>query len=228
MNTGAKNIYRQKKNSWTPLLKFGGARTRTTADGWHSFPYNSPSLRTLGVRWKDASGNVLDNSVAYRNDGTYQTHATQLNYTCEINYDPSKVVAIWYRYAYVNEILYPLNSMPDLRILSFRGSAINFGALDLSNCPKFSHLEISNADGLANTIASVTFHPNANLKFSYLAGAYPQAVKDAVLTQAYNHRNTPDIAGMIEQRKLISISGYSASLQYMVDELIATYGWSVS
>lgn len=224
MNTAAQNIYRFEKHEWTPLLSFGSGRTRTVSDGWHSYPYSCPFIRTMGVRYKDATGTVVNNQVAYRRDSTYVTYNTQAGYVCEIKHPPSAVIAIWYRYANVDQILVPMSQMPNLRILSFREHMINFGNLDLSAQSKFSHFEISKG----GSITSVTFHPDAPLKFAYLDSGYPVQVKDAVLTQAYNHRNTALDFAATNTKQLIGMTGYSASLQYMVDDLVNNYGWSIS
>lgn len=219
VNILKKEIYPQ----WIPLLSFGAGRTRTNADGLHYYPYSCPYIRTLGIRWKDNLGNVVKHDVGYRRNNTYNKYNTQGGYTFDIKFDPKKLTAIWYRYSNVDAILVDTAIMEDLRLLSFREHMINFGDLNLSNSPKFSHLEISSG----GSINSVTFHADAPLKMCYLDGGYPVAVKDACLTQAYNHRNTDLDFVSSFKKSLGGISGHSAELQYMADELTAL-GWSLS
>ncbi len=221
--TGDNILKKEIYPNWIPLLSFGAGRTRTTSDGLHYYPYNCPYVRTLGIRWKNDLGEVVKNDVGYRRNNTYNKYNTQGGYTFEIKFDPTKLTAIWYRYSNVDAILVDTSIMEKLRLLSFREHMINFGDLDLSSSSKFSHLEISSG----GSITSVTFHPDAPLKMCYLDSGYPQAVKDACLTQAYNNRNTAlDFASTLTNN-LINISGYSAGLQYMADELI-NLGWSIS
>lgn len=229
MTNQEENIYRLEKYKWVDFLSFAGTRTRGTATGWHYEPYAISGLRTLGVRWLDASRDVGGNDIAYRgtvNGSVYADYNTFAGYVCQIKFDPSKLVAIWYRYARIDAILVPFTEMPMLKVLSMRGNSVSLGNCDLSNCPNFSHFEISSADGEYNSISSVTFHPDAPLKFAYLDSSFPQQVKDACLTQAYNHRNVSVQTNYGD--RLIGISGYSASLQYMVDELVNNYGWAIS
>lgn len=224
MNISGVNILRKEiYPEWIPLLSFGAGRTRTNADGLHYYPYNCPYIRTLGIRWKDNLGNVVKYDVGYRRNNTYNKYDTQAGYTFDIKFDPKKLTAIWYRYSNVNAILVDTSIMAELRLLSFREHMINFGNLDLSGSSKFSHLEISNG----GSISTVTFHPDAPVKMCYLDGGYPLAVKDACLTQAYNHRNNPLDFDPGYSNRLIGILGFSADLQYMADELI-NMGWSIS
>lgn len=260
MNTTEQNIYRLKKHDWTPLLKFGGGQSRAgQSAGWHNNnPYDNPNTRTLGVRYLDPSQVIQQYDVAFR--GNYTNYSpTDNNWTMDVKYDVSRLSSIWYRYRYVNQIIPPLTSMPELAIISLRDHMVPFGDMDLSNCSKFTHLELSShfsiegdiingqrAGGSAN---SITFHPNANLKFVYISGCdIPQSFVDACLIQCYNQRNNIATYGYTIPSSSIPSTrideGYdpawnrynnsflsqrvswSASLQYMVDELINDYGWT--
>lgn len=130
----------------------------------------------------------------------------------------------------VDGILQPFSDMPELRVLSLREHNTNFGHLDLSGNPKFSHLDTSThwskESWSGGRIDSITFHPDAPLKLVYLSGCkIPTAVVDTCLTQCYIHRNTPAPDGIEQTNSFLSQRvGWSSSLQYMVDELKAM-GW---
>jgi hypothetical protein len=232
MNTVAKNIYRQEKHNWTPLLSFGGGISRSNRynyDGWHD-GFNVPRMRTMGMRFLDPNGVVQGHKVAKRN--AYDSFETNNNWTMHLKYDISKLTGIYYRYRSVNGFLQPFSAMPELRVISIREHKTDFGHLDLSGNPKFSHLDVSThystESYLGGSINQITFHPDAPLKYVYLSGCkVTREVVDKCLIQCYNHRDTPAPDGIQQNNSFLSQRvSWSASLQYMVDELKNNYGWS--
>ena len=233
MNIPGANTYRKELyKDWAPLLSFGSGISsddRYGHDGWLGFPYNAPKARTMGLRYKDPTGNVVAHKVAFRS--SYDTYDSQAGYTMAVKYDPAKLTTIWYRYRMVDGILLPFTELPELRVLSLREHVTHFGHLDLSPCAKFSHLDISThwskESFSGGSCDQITFHPDAPLKFVYLSGCViPTSVVDACLTQCYNHRDTPAPEGIQDSRSFQSQRvSWSAGLQYMVDELKNNYGW---
>lgn len=176
------SIFKIQKYQWTPLLRFGGARTRIDAsEGFHSYPLSSPRLRTMGARIKDSNGVIKDSKVAHVD--TYTTFDNQAGDVVEIKYDVTKLTSLWYRYCNVSEILFDLNTAPLLEVLSFREHMIAFGALDISGLANLRKFEISSG----GSIDSVTFHPSAPIDYFYLDGCtMPQSVVDECIKHAYN------------------------------------------
>lgn len=229
----SKATHQDKKYNWVPLLSFGGGvstANRIGFDGWLNTAYNVTRTRTLGLRYKNELAAIVAHKVANRS--SYDTFDSLVDYTMDIKYDPAKLTSIWYRYRRVNGVLQAFSDMPELRVFSIREHMTDFGFLDLSGNPKFSHLDVSThfstEPELGGSIDSISFHVDAPLKFVYLSGCVvPVSVVDACLTKCYDMRDIAAPDGIEETKKFQSQRvAYSPGLQYMVDELVNNYGWT--
>lgn len=181
MNKLTISVYRQPKHDWTPLLRFGNGRTRTSSDGWHSYPYNTPRLRTMGARLKNSVGTILENKVFHT--GVYGWFNNQTGDILEIKYDPTKITSLWYRYSNVSEILFDLNTATNLEVISLREHMVNFGNLQIPNLSKLRKFDISKG----GSIDDVSFHPNALIDLFYLGGTLTATPAiDSIILHAFN------------------------------------------
>jgi hypothetical protein len=211
------SIYRQPKYDWQPLVKFGGTRYRTSDDGWHSYPLQSPRLRTMGGRLKDSTGTIKEYKVFHT--GTYSWFNSQENDIVEVKYDLTKLTSLWYRYSYVSEILFDLNTAPEIEVLSFREHGINFGNLNIDNLYKLRKFEISR--GWTGGITDVSFHPDAPIDYFYLDETPTgQAAIDSIILHAYQ--------SSVNNGAILN-DGFMPS-QHLCDECEAliSRGWSIT
>lgn len=226
MNKLAINIYRKPKWEWEDLVGFSGPRDGNYAStyGWHKTGYGSVSSgsnRSLGGRIIRGS-DTLEVGTAWTEEsinGTYLqfNNLTQAGDKVQVKYDTDKIIRFWYRYAGINQILFPINQALGLKEISLRRNNITFGDFNLSNLSQLEVFEISRNV----SITSLTLHPDAPINFFYLDDtSVPQSVMDYIIIHAHNSNVQ---SGQILNRNIMPSQAVCPEIGVLLSR-----GWSIT